>query len=104
VCTSTVAAEELAPAADVPEDADDADDAAPCEPPELQAAARTAAAAIGRPILRANEVLLDSSSLFICCAFPFGGNIERSGECLAPLNTSSPQMKFGGYAMSHITR
>jgi hypothetical protein len=85
VCTSTVAADEPPAAAGEDAGADvPADAGVDAEPfvPLLQAAARTAAAAIGRPILRANEILLDSSSLFICCAFPFGGNIERSGECL----------------------
>jgi hypothetical protein len=84
VCTSTVADDELPAAADVPEDAedepapdvDDADDAEPCEPPELQAAARTPAAAIGAPILRASEPFLDANSLFICCAF-LSGEVPR---------------------------
>ena len=80
VRTSTVAADELAPAADVPEDADgaeDADDAEPCAPPELQAAARIPAAASGAPSLRASEIFLDTSTLFICCAFPFRPSAER---------------------------
>jgi hypothetical protein len=101
VCTSTVAADELAPAAGFADEADDADDA--CELPELQAAASTAAAASGRPNLRASETFLDDRRLFICCAFPFRWNTERSAKCLASLNTPPPQRQFGRYAMSYIT-
>jgi hypothetical protein len=59
------------PLVDGAEDAGEAGD--PLDPPELQAAARTAAAARGPPTLIANEAFLDVSRLFIWCAFPFGG-------------------------------
>jgi hypothetical protein len=111
VCTWTVAADGLVPAVDDADDelapaaggADDADDDDPPELPELQAAARTPAAASGRPNLRAIETFLDDSNLFICCAFSFRWNTERSAKCLAPLNTPPPQRQFDRYAMSHIT-
>jgi hypothetical protein len=80
VRTSTVADVELAVAdvelavADVPEDADGAE---LCALPELQAAARTPAAASGAPSLRASETFLDASSLFICYAFLFRRSTER---------------------------
>ena len=72
LCTSTVAA------ADPPAAADDADDAGEAgvdgellEPPELQAAARTAAAARGRPTRSATDAFLDENRLLICCDCPF---------------------------------
>jgi hypothetical protein len=70
LCTSTVAADVLPPAAG---DAGEAGvDGELLEPPELQAAARTAAAASGPPTRIANDALLDESSLIICCAVPSG--------------------------------
>jgi hypothetical protein len=113
VRTSTVAAVELAPAADVAADelepaadaagVDDAGAAAPCEPPELQAAARTPAAASGTPNLRTSATFLDNRRLFICCVFSFPVEYRALGECLAPLNTSPPQRPFGRCPMSHVT-
>jgi hypothetical protein len=117
VCRSTVAVDELVPAADVPDDADDADDAdvpddgddgedaddAEPEPPELQAASTTPAAASGSPNLIASGIFPDDNSgLFMGCAYAFlSGGV--SSECLAPLNTPPPQRQFDRYAMSHIT-
>jgi hypothetical protein len=112
VCTWTVAADGLVPAGDDADDelapaagaADDADDPPELpELPELQAAARTPAAASGRPNLRAIETFLDDSNLFICCAFSFRWNTERPAKCLAPLNTPPPQRQFDQCAMSCIT-
>jgi hypothetical protein len=94
VCRSTVAADELVPAADVPDDADDADDDADDddgddgedaddaepEPPELQAASTTPAAASGSPNLIASGIFPDDNSgLFMGCAyaFPFRRSTER---------------------------
>ena len=66
VRASTVEADVLCAAADVDEGADGA---AAYEPPELQAAAKTPAAASGRPNLSANEIFLEVGKLVICCAF-----------------------------------
>ena len=63
VRTSMVEADELSAAADV------GDGAEACEPPELQAAAKTPAAASSSPSLRASEIFLDVRRLIICCAF-----------------------------------
>jgi hypothetical protein len=94
-CTSTVG-DALPPAAgdagevgDAGEAGDDGEaagvDGELLEPPELQAAARIAAAASGPPIRIANEALLDESRLFICCAGPSRWNTE----CLVQMPSNS---------------
>jgi len=80
VCTSTVIADELPAAADaaadeLPAAAEDAElDGELLVPPELQAVARTAAAASGTPSRSANEAFLDENRLFICCDSPLPRN------------------------------
>src|SRR6266568_8240988 len=70
VRTSTVVADELPPAAEDPEPAGEL-----FEPPELQAVARTAAAANGRPNLSANGIFRDDSLVSICCDSPLSRNL-----------------------------
>jgi hypothetical protein len=85
-CTSTVIVDAVPPAAD--EDAEEAGAGGELlEPPELQAAAKTAATASGPPTRSASEAFLDENGLFICCAFRFRWNIECELECLALVNT-----------------
>jgi hypothetical protein len=115
VCTSTVAAAELAPAPeddDGAEDAEDddgagvADDAELCEPPELQAAARTPAAASGTPNFRASETFLDASNLFICCAFLSSGiSSARRMPCTIEYATDEKAVRRIRYVKHHrVTR
>jgi hypothetical protein len=100
VRTSTVEVDELPPAAEVPEDVDGAEPGA--APLLLQAAAKTPAAASGRPTLRASEALLEVSRLFIC--LPFRWNSGCRLDCLTHLNTALAQWRFAGCAMVSITR
>jgi hypothetical protein len=115
VCRSTVAVDELVPAADVPDDADDAgadaddgddgedaDDAEP-EPPELQAASTTPAAASGSPNLIASGIFPDDNSgLFMGCAyaFPFRRSTERMPRTTQYATAAKAVRPI---AMSHIT-
>jgi hypothetical protein len=110
VRTSTVAADELVPAADVADDDgadddaadDDAADAELCEPPELQAAARTPAAASGRPNLRASETFLDDRMLFICCAFPSNGiPSARRIPCITQYANAAKAVRWMFYVSRH---
>lgn len=64
-CTSTVAVDELPPAAADDAGKSGADEELPEPPPELQAATKTAAPASGKPSFNANEVVLDESRLII---------------------------------------
>jgi hypothetical protein len=79
VRTSIVDADELPPGAEVPEDVEGAEPVA--APLLLQAAAKTPAAASGKPNLSASEPFLEMSRLFICCAFPFAWN--SAADCNA---------------------
>jgi hypothetical protein len=116
VCRSTVAVDELVPAADVPDDADDADDAddgddgddgedaddAEPEPPELQAASTTPAAASGSPNLIASEIFPDDSGLFMgcACAFPFRRSTERM-PCTTQYATAAKAVRPIRYVSHH---
>ena len=100
VCTSTVIADELAPAAD-----DTGEAGAEEEWPELcelQAPARTAAAARGAPTLSASEALLDESKLFIYGEPP--SDLESIPEWKSGVNTSvntSTAQKEGVRCLRH---